>query len=172
MTRWLTDEEQRLWRAYLEARTRLDAAVDAQLAECGLSTADFAVLVPLSEAPGAGLRARDLGLQAGWDRSRLSHQLRRMEQRGLLRRTSCPTDARGTVVELTEAGRAALVQAAPGHVETVRRHFVDLLAPADLPALTAALERVRDALPSAGCGPDEGPGETSAAGPADEPDPC
>lgn len=141
-TRRLDDIEARLWRAFLDMRHCLDAAIERQLAEAGLSTADYRLLVPLSEAADHELRARDLGRGIGWDRSRLSHQLRRMEQRGLVARRDCPTDARGTMISLTSAGRSAVTAAAPGHVETVRRHFIDLLSDADAAALTALSARV------------------------------
>nr|WP_205860927.1 MarR family transcriptional regulator [Planosporangium flavigriseum] len=133
-----------MWRAFHEMRRHLDKAIERQLADAGLSTADYNLLVPLSEAPGDGLRARDLASHVDWDRSRLSHQLRRMEQRGLITRRDCPTDARGTMIMLTPAGRRAVEAAAPGHVETVRRHFVDLLSPEEIDTLTAISTRVRD----------------------------
>ena len=147
--RWLTDREQAMWRGFMEMCRALDLAIEAQLAEHGLSTADYALLVPLSESPAGILRPRDLGHVIGWDRSRLAHQLRRMEQRGLVRRFHCPTDARGTMVELTAAGRQAIDVAAPGHVETVRRHLIDLLTPAEIDTLTAiAIRVISTAAPS------------------------
>lgn len=142
-----------MWHAFLAMRHGLDAAMERQFAEAGLSSADYALVVPLSQAPGGVLRARELGRAVGWDRSRLSHQLRRMEERGFIRRFECPTDARGTMVTLTEAGRQAVEGAAPGHVETVRRYFIDLLSPAETETLTTVFDRVRDAtdhLDSAG----------------------
>ncbi len=140
--RWLDEREQAMWRGFVQMRHLLDQAIERQLSEHGLSTADYELLVPLSEARDGVLRARDLGRAAGWDRSRLAHQLRRMEQRGLVRRFSCPTDARGTMVEVTPAGRGVIDAAAPGHVETVRRVFVDLLGPHEIDALTSIAERV------------------------------
>ncbi len=133
-----------MWRAFYEMRRHLDRVIERQLAETGLSSADYDLLSPLSEAPPGGLRARDLGNLVGWDRSRLSHQIRRMEQRGLLIRRECPTDARGTVIDLTQAGRAAIEAAAPGHVDNVRRHFVDLLSPEEVDTMTAIATRVLD----------------------------
>lgn len=90
-----------------------------------LSGAEYAVLVPLSEAAEGVLRARDLGRMIDWDRTRLSHQVTRMEKRGLVAREDCVDDARGSMVRLTAAGRAAIDAAAPDHVETVRRYFFD-----------------------------------------------
>ncbi len=134
-----------MWRAFVGMRRALDLAVERQLAEAGLSTADYELLVPLSEAPGLVLRVRDLGRTVAWDRSRLAHQLRRMEQRGLVSRFDCPTDARGTMVRLTDKGREVIRSAAPGHVETVRRHFVDLLTSEEIDAIRRLSERVIDA---------------------------
>lgn len=148
--RWLDEHEARMWRAFLEMRRNLDAMTERQLADAGLSSADYSLLVPLSEAPGEVLRARELGQTVAWDRSRLSHQLRRMEERGLISRFGCPTDARGTMVQLTDAGRAAVESAAPGHVTTVRQYFVDLLGSDELDVLTDVFTRVRDAAAAEG----------------------
>ncbi len=140
--RWLDEREARMWRGFVAMRRALDQAIEAQLGVEGLSSADYELLVPLSEAPDHVLRARELCRAAGWERSRLAHQLRRMEQRGLVRRFDCPSDARGTMVELTGAGRDAIEAAAPGHVEVVRRCFVDLLDGAEMDTLAAIADRV------------------------------
>jgi DNA-binding MarR family transcriptional regulator len=103
--------------------------------------------VPLSEAPDGLLRARDLCRTVGWERSRLSHQVTRMEKRGLVVREECADDARGSMIRLTDAGRLAVVAAAPGHVAAVRRHFFEALTDAELNVLGPALERVIDRLP-------------------------
>lgn len=152
--RWLDEREAALWRAMQEAWSGLDSALERQLNDEGLSAADYALLVPLSEADGDLLRARDLAGRVGWERSRLSHQLRRMEQRGLVQRSGCSDDARGTMIALTPQGRAALEAAAPGHVAAVRRAFVDLVEPGEAEVLTRVFTRVRDALAprSDGCG--------------------
>ena len=152
-TQWLDEREARAWRALQRLRTPLEAALNRQLAkDSGLSTADYAVLVALSEAPGRRLRARDLGMSIGWEKSRLSHQLRRMETRGLVGRQECPTDARGAFLVLTEAGLSALQQAAPGHVTAVRRLMIDALTPDQLDQLAVIGELVADRLASEGCG--------------------
>lgn len=135
-----------MWRAFLDVHRHVESAVERQLAAYGLSTADYALLVPLSEATDGVLRVRDLGRAVGWDRSRLSHQLRRMSERGLVDRFSCATDARGTMVRLTAAGRRLLQTAAPGHVATVRDHFVDLLEPGEVDALASLLIRLSTQL--------------------------
>jgi DNA-binding MarR family transcriptional regulator len=141
--RWLDEREAHVWQAYLDLQRELLGAVERQLAgSSGLSGADYSVLVPLSEAPDGALRPRELCASTGWDRSRLSHQLRRMEKRGLLTREECATDARGSVARLTDAGRVAIVAAAPEHVETVRRYFFDLVTPEEQDALVAVFDRI------------------------------
>ncbi len=155
---WLDERQARAWRAFTLMRLQLERRLDQQLSEdSDLSSADYALLVPLSEAPNRVLRARDLGRLTGWDRSRLSHQVRRMEQRGLLERRPCDSDARGTNVALTEQGWVAVSKAAPGHVSAVRSLFIDVLEPAELDVLTALSERVVDRLgaePDCESGPD------------------
>jgi DNA-binding MarR family transcriptional regulator len=140
--RWLDESEQSTWRAFLGIQRALAQATERQLAALRLSAADYTVLVALSEAPDGVLRVRDLGRSAGWDRSRLAHQLRRMEQRDLVHRFDCPTDARGTMVQLTREGRTAVEAAAPGHVEAVRRYFIDLLTPQEREFLAGIATRV------------------------------
>ena len=145
--RWLDDREQRMWRAYLRMRTSLDRVLEQELfATSGLSGADFAVLVPLSEAPDHRLRPRDLGVRMAWDRSRLSHQIKRMERRGLIERADCPTDARGTFIQLTEHGWQSIQMAAPPHVDGIRAHFVDMLTAEEIDSLTVIAERVGETL--------------------------
>lgn len=178
VVRWLDEEEARAWRSFLLMKRLLERGVDRQLmAESGLSAADYELLVPLSESPGRRLRPRDLGRAADWERSRLSHQLKRMEARGLIERQECPTDARGTVIVLTESGMAALEEAAPAHVAWVRDHFVDIVGRQDLSRLADIAERVagslaqerEEACPArAACFPEgESPLETEAVTPAD-----
>ncbi|SDI79107.1 transcriptional regulator, MarR family [Frankineae bacterium MT45] len=141
--RWLNEEEACMWRSFRLMWMRLDQVVEQQLsAESGLSGADYALLVPLSEATDEGLRARDLARGVSWDRSRLSHQLRRMQERGLVERRECPTDARGTIFALTPAGHAAIERAAPGHVEMVRDVFVDVMTPEEIATLSEISRRV------------------------------
>jgi len=133
----LDDREARAWRGFHRLRTELTAHLARQLArDSGLTEADYAVLVQVSEAPGRRLRSRDLGRALRWDRSRLSHQVGRMERRGTLRRESCPSDARGFDVVLTDAGLEAIEAAAPIHLAAVRHCFVDILSPEQLDTLT------------------------------------
>ncbi|MEV0677379.1 MarR family winged helix-turn-helix transcriptional regulator [Actinosynnema sp. NPDC050436] len=141
--RWLDDREARVWHAYLDVHRELHGALERQLVrDSGLSLADYSVLVPLSEAPDGLIRARELGAKVGWERSRLSHQIGRMEKRGLVAREECPEDARGSMVRLTPAGRAAIGAAAPGHVETVRRYLFDVLSEEESDVLGRAFARV------------------------------
>ncbi|MEU9741247.1 MarR family transcriptional regulator [Micromonospora chersina] len=160
--RWLNPEEQRLWLAFLRMRRAIDVAIDGQLAEAGLSPADYDVLAPLSQS-GKALRVRDLAAQIGWDRSRIAHQLRRMEQRGLVVRSGSTTDRRGTLVHLTDLGRTAITTAAPGHVETVRRVLFDQLDQHELTQLTTIAERVADAAGLTGISRTGGPAPRAAA---------
>ena len=142
-TRWLTDEEQRAWRAFQQMQVRLERRIGDSLARhSGLSEADYAVLVCLSEAPEGRLRVREVGAQLQWEKSRLSHHLSRMAKRGLVVREECPTDARGAFAVITPEGRTSIELAAPRHGEDVRRWFVDVLTPAQLAAVGEAAEVV------------------------------
>jgi DNA-binding MarR family transcriptional regulator len=121
---WLSDDEQRLWRDYLLMTGRLQMAMNRQLHQaCGITLADYDVLVALSER--GCLRINDLGALLGWEQSRVSHQLRRMRERGLVSRSGTSADGRGAEVDLTDAGRDRLRAAAPGHAELVRSVVFD-----------------------------------------------
>ncbi|MHB8467996.1 MAG: MarR family winged helix-turn-helix transcriptional regulator [Acidimicrobiales bacterium] len=134
--RWLNPLEARAWRGLLTMQGRLLRRVARDLQrETGLSAADYEVLVNLSEAPSGRARSFELGSATQWEKSRLSHHLTRMAQRGLVVRESCPTDSRGSFIALTDAGRAAIDAAAPRHVEHVRRWFIDALTADQLTAL-------------------------------------
>jgi DNA-binding MarR family transcriptional regulator len=140
-------------------RTLLDLHLARDLGrESGLSESDYDVLSTLSEAPGSRWRANELAARLLWSSSRLAHHVGRMERRGLVSRSGCDDDGRGATVSITEAGREVLERAAPAHVESVRRHFVDLLTPAEVETLAAIAEKV-----VAGPGPGRpvpDPGET------------
>ncbi|MFI1016060.1 MarR family winged helix-turn-helix transcriptional regulator [Streptomyces sp. NPDC020965] len=145
--RWLNEREAQVWKKYRDLRRDLQSAQDRQLLrDSGLSGADYALLVPLSEAPDGLMRSRDLGLEVGWERSRLSHQIIRMEKRGLVTREVCVDDARGAMVRLTAPGRAAIEGAAPAHVETVRRCFFDPLTSAEVETMGILMDKMLDAL--------------------------
>lgn len=141
---WLTSKQQRAWVAYMRVQLRMNYEMNRQLqADAGLSLADYDVLVALSASAEGRLRVGDLAAQIGWERSRLSHQLRRMEGRGLAERQSNPDDGRATDAVLTKAGRRAIVKAAPAHVALVRRLFFDALPDDLLAPFSAALEHIQ-----------------------------
>ncbi|MFG3703729.1 MarR family winged helix-turn-helix transcriptional regulator [Micromonospora sp. NPDC047670] len=145
--RWLDEREQRAWRGYRRMRRLLDLELARELArDAGLSEPDYDVLSDLSETPDQRLRLSELADRMLWSRSRLSHHLTRMQQRGLVTREECATDGRGAVVVLTAEGRRAIEAAAPGHVAAVRRHLIDLLTPDEVAALDALTHRVVDHL--------------------------
>ena len=153
MSRWLTEEEQQAWRGLLRMTSQLNARMNRQLQDdYGISLPDYDVLVVLSEAPAGRLRVFEIADALAWEQSRVSHQLARMQRRGLVAREECATDARGAFVVLTEAGRAAIERAAPAHVETVRQLVFDGLSPGQLAALTAVttgvLERLQATQPA------------------------
>ncbi|MET8306450.1 MarR family transcriptional regulator [Micromonospora sp. NPDC005173] len=150
--RWLDEQEQSAWRGYRQMRHLLDLELARELMrDAGLSEPDYDVLSDLSETPDQRLRLSELADRMLWSRSRLSHHLTRMQQRGLVTREECATDGRGAVVALTAEGRRAIEAAAPGHVAAVRRHFIDLLTPDEIVALDALTHRVVDHL----TGPDD-----------------
>ncbi|HLQ57188.1 MAG TPA: MarR family transcriptional regulator [Streptosporangiaceae bacterium] len=149
--RWLTDAEYRAWIGYRRMRARLDLQLARDLArDSGLSEPDYDVLSTVSEAEQHQMRLSELAARMLWSRSRLSHHITRMEQRGLVAREECADDARGTVVVLTRAGWRAIEAAAQGHVASVRRHFIDLLTSDQVDALAAITQAVLDHLASPG----------------------
>lgn len=140
---WLSPQQQRAWVAYMRVQLRMAYEMNRQLqSDSDLSLADYDVLVALSGNSGDRMRVGDLAAQIGWERSRLSHQLRRMESRGLTQRVPSVEDGRATDVILTRQGRSAIAAAAPGHVDLVRRLFFDPLPDSLLAPLTAALEHI------------------------------
>lgn len=134
--KWLNERESRAWRGFHQMRADLTAHLARQLSRhCNLSEAEYAILVIVSEAPGHRIRSRDLARSLGWERSRLSHQISRMEARGTVERAPCESDARGFDVVLTRSGREAIESAAPIHLDAVRHCFIDLLSPEQLDTL-------------------------------------
>ena len=141
--KWLDSREDRAWRAFIHAHHQLSVRLNRLLLEnSGMTDADYKVLAVLSEHPTGRLSAQELCGLLQWEKSRLSHQLRRMEELGLIVREPNPADARSVMVCLLPAGRRAIQDAAPDHVHNVRRHFIDLLTPAELHTLAALSERV------------------------------
>lgn len=140
---WLDDREATAWRGLQFMQMRLEAALSRQLsAESSLSLQDFVVLVALTDHPDARLRAFELANTLGWDKTRLSHHLKRMRNRGLVENQACPTDRRGYFVAVTTRGREAIEAAAPGHVATVRRLFLDLVTDDELDTIVQLTSRV------------------------------
>jgi DNA-binding MarR family transcriptional regulator len=145
--RWLSTEQEQVWRRYRRMRTLLDLQIARDLKhDSELSEPDYDVLSTLSESPDGSWRARDFAARLLWSTSRLAHQVGRMEQRGLVTRRGLDEDGRGAVVELTPHGRTVLRAAAPAHVESVRRNLLDLLTPSDLKALDRIAAKVIDRL--------------------------
>jgi DNA-binding MarR family transcriptional regulator len=144
---WLTEEQQQIWRGYLTMVSQLQTAMHRQLQQDSeLSLSDYDVLVALSER--GPQRINELGEALAWEQSRVSHQLRRMRRRSLVERHGSGDDRRGATVELTDAGRAVLDAAAPGHVELVRSVLFDGLSPAQQRAFGSVIESVVTRLTS------------------------
>lgn len=142
-TRWLSAAEQTTWRAFVGTCHAFFAAIDAQLQrDTGIPLAYYEILVRLSEAPDHTLRMTQLAEAASASKSRVSHAVARLEERGWVRRRDCPTDRRGQLAELTDEGYAVLVAAAPGHVEQVRRTLFDPLTPEQADQLRAISEAI------------------------------
>lgn len=156
--RWLDAREETAWRSFLAMHLRLLRLLGQQLQDAtGLSEADYVVLVNLSETAGGRLRPFELGAAAGWEKSRLSHHLTRMERRGLVERQNCPSDNRGAFVTLTDAGLSAIRAAAPLHVEQVRRWFFAALTSDQVDGITAISDAVLAGLDAvdAACGSED-----------------
>ena len=143
---WLTDEEQQAWRATVQLSQLLLRQLDRDLIAHGLNGRDYEIMVELSEAPEHRLRMTDLADATSQSRSRLSHQITRMEKRGLVRRDDCEGDKRGTFAVLTKAGFDAIERVAPYHVEQVRRHYIDRLTPQQLEEIRSAFQPIVDYL--------------------------
>ncbi len=143
--RWLTQDEERAWRAFRRLLVALPARTARDLtAESGLSSADYEVLSTLSEKDGHRWSLKDLAAKMEWTRSRLSHHTARMQERGLVGREPDPADARGCILHLTPDGLRALEAAAPGHVASVRARFLDHVSPDELGTLERISTRIAD----------------------------
>jgi DNA-binding MarR family transcriptional regulator len=141
---WLSAAQLRAFRAFMSVQMRMNYAMNRQLqSDSDLSLADYHILRVLSDARGGHLQVSDLAAQIGWERSRTSHQLRRLCERGLAERVPSQDDGRATDAMLTAAGRDAIHAAAPGHVALVRQLFFDPLPDELLAPLAAALEHVQ-----------------------------
>lgn len=143
MSDWLNEEEQRTWRSVLRMHAQLTAALAQALkTDSDMSISDYEVLAILSEAPDGTLRSRELRCELQWEKSRLAHHIRRMEQRGYVRRDVCADDSRSSLVCITETGLVTIRAAAPAHVARVRELFFAALTPAQERAIREATEAV------------------------------
>lgn len=142
MSDWLNDREQRAWRVFIGLTALVKTETDADFMAHGLSQPDYALLVPLSEAPGGRLRAAELRRAVHWEKGRLSRHLARMAKRGLIQMgTYASSTGPGQMITLTDEGRTAIEHAAPSHVALIRRLIIDKLSSEDLDALLAIGEK-------------------------------
>ncbi|WP_158847536.1 MarR family winged helix-turn-helix transcriptional regulator [Saccharothrix deserti] len=142
-----TADELRIWRDFIETAEALRSELASRLqSESSLSPGDYAVMLALSEAPGRRMRSSDLAATIGWERSRLSHHLGRMERRGLIRREECATDSRGAEVVLDPTGAEAFRGATVPHLRAVRELFVDALTSEQLLAAAEVAGAIRARL--------------------------
>ncbi|MFC5217784.1 MarR family winged helix-turn-helix transcriptional regulator [Streptomyces coerulescens] len=154
-TRWLTDEQQRVWRTYLDAVTLLEDHLDRQLQrDAGMPHIYYGLLVKLAESPRRRLRMTELAMYAKITRSRLSHAIARLEKNGWVRREDCPDDKRGQFAVLTDAGMEVLKETAPGHVEAVRQAMFDRLTGEQQKALGEIMRIVAEGLQPTEAGAD------------------
>jgi DNA-binding MarR family transcriptional regulator len=166
VTRWLDDDEQRAWRAFMGASQLVHEELDRQLQrDAGMPHAYYVMLVKLSEAPGRTLRMSELAAEVGSSQSRLSHAVARLEERGWVRRRPCGADRRVSWAVITDEGLAVLAAAAPGHVEAVRQSLFDLLGPEQVRQLAEICAAVlgRADGPAGAAGADRATGAAGAA---------
>ena len=145
-TRWLSPREMKAWRSYIIASRRLLEALDTDLDGHDLTMADYEVMAQLSEAPGRRMRMSELADLAMLSKSRLSHRMKVMEKAGWVKREECMEDRRGYWAVMTEKGWKAIVAAAPSHVDSVRRRFIDQLSVKEQEALSGIFAHVTDEL--------------------------
>ncbi|WP_185740424.1 MarR family winged helix-turn-helix transcriptional regulator [Homoserinimonas aerilata] len=147
-------EQWRVWRSFYAMRRQLDRALENQLqTDSAISSADYEILLAIFESTEKRLRSRDLAERIGWEKSRISHQVSRMTARGLLNRTECEDDLRGTWVEITAEGRRATLGAMRGHTRAIREFFFDVLDERELAALLSVSDKVLAAVAPAPCDP-------------------
>lgn len=145
--RWLSDDEQRTWLAYVHATTLLEDHLDRQLQrDAGMSHLYYFLLVALSHSSHQQMRMTELAMQTKITRSRLSHAIARLEKNGWVRREDCPSDKRGQFAVLTDGGREVLGKTAPGHVAAVRQALFDRLTPEQLKSLGEIMGIIAEGL--------------------------
>jgi len=148
----VTPDEWDAWKSFLSMRRHLDTALERQLQrDADISGAEYAVLTSLFDAPDRMLRAGELGATLAWEKSRVSHQVSRMEKRGLVERRTCDTDARGTWIGITPDGSRAVLKATREHGRTLRDLFFDVVTPAELNTLQAVFDRVQGVAEPVAC---------------------
>ncbi len=152
-----TMEQMRIWRSYVETAEILRSRLGKQFqSESGISSGDYAIMVTLSEEPGWRLRPSELADRIEWDRSRLSHHLKRMEKRGLVRRETCPSDSRGSFIVLTEEGFEDFRRSSVPHLQFVKELFINAYNDDELAQVDAVTSTLRTHLGLAPHGPDTG----------------
>lgn len=149
----LSTAELELWRSFYLMRRRLDRALDLQLQrDSDISASEYEVLISLHDAPQRRLRIKDIAQVVGWEKSRVSHLVTRMQKRGLLKKTTCDSDARSSWVGLTPGGRRAALGALRPHLAAIRRYFFDVLTESEGELLSSLSGRITEAI---GCAADE-----------------
>ena len=160
----LSGDQVELWRSFYAMRRKLDRALDLQLQrESGVSASEYEILLSLNEAPQRRLRIKDIAGTIGWEKSRVSHLVTRMERRGLLNRADCEVDGRGSWIGLTTVGRRTIIGATRGHTDAIRRYFFDVLTPQEIAAIAELSPRVIDAI---GCASEEDAAPPAGSAPA------
>jgi DNA-binding MarR family transcriptional regulator len=161
----VSESDWQLWRDFNAMHQQLARELDRQLQrDAGISQADWVVLRVLSEAPDRRLRTGELAELLAWEKSRVSHQVTRMEARGLLERTECDTDGRGTWVGLTSDGRRTLLGAMSEHALAIRQLFFDNLAESEKSAISEASRRILDHINPEACEIADEKGMTPSSG--------
>jgi len=155
---WLSDEQQRVWRAFLRMSGQLNERIERDLAQAaGMPHAYYLILAMLSEAPGRSLRMNQLAEVVRASQSRVSHAIARLEEAGWVRRVPAPKDRRGQIAELTDSGFERLVEVAPSHAETVRSIMFDPLTAEQLDNFADICRTILARLdPKYGTDPDAG----------------
>ena len=156
---WLDPREDRAWRAFMHAHHQLTVCLNRLLLQdSGLSGADFEILAVLSGLPEGRMPSQEMGTLLRWEKSRLSHHVRRMQEQGLVAREPNPADGRSAMIVLLPAGRRVIEDASPEHVRNVRRHMIDLFTPAELDTLAGLSERILGHLATEPCREAAAPG--------------
>ena len=151
-TRWLDEDEQATWQAYLAATRLLEETLDRQLQnEAGMPHTYYGILAQLSDAPDGRMRMSDLARLVRASPSRMTHAITSLERKGWVRREQCPTDRRGQLAVLEPAGRKVLEEKAPGHVAEVRSRLFDRLTPEQVAQLRVICETILDGLDTSDC---------------------